>query len=126
MKSPPIKVLLIEEDKASLDLLRKTLQPLGHQIFSARTSQEALIFSQSTSLDLVLIDVDLSDGQGFSTISRMLKDSPSLKVVACLKFLSRHGFQAKALAQSLGACAILLKPYDSLLVQKVVLEALAS
>ncbi len=126
METAAPKILLIDEEHQTLTLLRSSLESRGYRVFSAKTSQEALILAQSRAMDVAVIDVDLSDGQGFSTIARMLKDFPALKVIAGMKFFSQHGFQAKMLAQHLGAAAVLLKPYEPDTVLDVLQKILGS
>ena len=116
------KILLIEEEKGSMEVLRRFLVPFGYRVFWARNGHEAHIFLRSKSMDLVLIDVEMSDGQGFSTIARMVKDFPSLKIIAGMSCLSQHGFQAKALALNLGACAVIGKPYETDAIRRVLKE----
>ncbi len=118
--------LLICEDVHPRDGLRGILQGAGFQVFILEESQEALTFCQSVAVDLVFIDVDLPNGEGFSTIVRFARELPRIKIIACLKVQYYSQFEPKKVAERLGARGILFQPYEASAVLEVIHQVLAS
>lgn len=73
----PTKVLIVDDNKANLDLLRDILMPLGHSIFFATSGQRALTLAAQVFPDLILLDVMMPELDGFTTC-KLLKTEPQL------------------------------------------------
>ncbi len=68
------KILLVEDDKSIVSKLTEFLTQEGFEIKSASGQTDALTFLEKEKFDLVLLDVSLSDGNGFSVCSAVKSD----------------------------------------------------
>jgi CheY-like chemotaxis protein len=74
------KLLIVDDKAANLDLLRKMLTPLGHQIFFATSGAKALEVATSAQPDLVLLDVMMPEMDGFETCRRFKQNEALAKI----------------------------------------------
>lgn len=65
------KILLVEDDKDIVSNLTEFLKTEGYEVRSASGQREALRLMASENFDLVLLDVSLSDGNGFAVCKAM-------------------------------------------------------
>ena len=63
------KILLVEDDKTSVNMLGDFLMREGFSVKSANGQTAALAALDAEAFDLVLLDVSLADGNGFSVCS---------------------------------------------------------
>jgi DNA-binding response OmpR family regulator len=68
-----LKVLFVDDDKATTDSLAAIAEALGHDASKAYSSAAALLLARGTQFDLILLDVQLGDGDG-RTICTQLRD----------------------------------------------------
>ena len=68
------RILLVEDDRSIVSNLTEFLAQEGFEIKSASGQTDALAFLEKESFDLVLLDVSLSDGNGFSVCSAVKSD----------------------------------------------------
>ena len=68
------KILLVEDDKSIVSNLTEFLTQEGFEVKSASGQTDALAFLEKESFDLVLLDISLSDGNGFSVCSAVKSD----------------------------------------------------
>jgi len=105
------KVLLVEDSK---EIYRMVNQILSGPILqldwadSIATAQESL---KKNIYDLILLDIELPDGNGFELCSQIQADSPELPIF----FLTSHdNLSEKVLGFSAGAEDYITKPFNSL------------
>ncbi|MDE6982510.1 MAG: response regulator transcription factor, partial [Lachnospiraceae bacterium] len=75
------RILIVEDDRAISGLMVKTLTVNGHQCLTAFRGSEAVSISEKQSVDLVLLDINLPDTDGFS-LAKKLKGIPIIYVTA--------------------------------------------
>ena len=63
------RILMIEDDRAIVDSLSEFLKSEGYETLTANGQKAALELLTEQSVDLVLLDVSLADGNGFSVCS---------------------------------------------------------
>lgn len=104
-------ILVAEDDSVTRMLIEKALAPLGHTIVTAENGKEALEQAERHHPDLVLLDVLMPQGHGYS-VCRTLRERPEftgLKIV----FLSSKAYQAdRNQGMALGADAFITKPFN--------------
>ncbi len=78
------KILIVEEDKGLNDGLVYDLQEEGYEVFSAITASFALEVFKVQEIDLVLMDGNLPDSDGFTLCSQMkkMRDVPVIFLTA--------------------------------------------
>jgi CheY-like chemotaxis protein len=104
-------ILLIEDDDDVRNMLRKTLEVLGHTVAAASNGKEAIALYQTTPADIVLTDIIMPEKDGLETIRELRRNHPEIKIIA----MSGGGrVSAKSylpIAKMLGAAQILTKPF---------------
>lgn len=104
-------VLIIEDNEDSRRLFQKRLRASGHLTQIAGNGKEGLEVLNTSSPDLVLLDLELPDTSGFDIVAK-IRETPewaSLVVVACTA-QAMAGDKERALAA--GFDAYLSKPID--------------
>ncbi len=74
---------VVEDDEAMRDLIVSSLQRRGHVVFSAETCGEALEDFEFVheAVTVLLIDIGLTDSDGFECMKKMLTISSQVKVI---------------------------------------------
>ncbi|HWV24294.1 MAG TPA: response regulator transcription factor [Thermomicrobiales bacterium] len=70
-EEPKASILVVEDDNAILQLVMTTLRFTGYRATGVATGREALAVIRNESFDLLLLDVNLPDIDGFSICSRL-------------------------------------------------------
>ncbi len=106
------RVLIVEDNPHSLELLRELVQVEGHQALTAGSRSEALSIARAEHPDLILMDIQLPGVDGL-TVTRELKEEPKTKDIPIV-VISAHalpGDEERALQA--GCIAYLSKPLDT-------------
>ena len=93
------RILLVEDNDMSRDMLSRRLQRKGHEILMAGDGMQAILMAESEAPDLILLDMSLPVIDGWEA-ARRLKASPgtaSVPIVA-LTAHAMAGDREKALA----------------------------
>ncbi len=102
-----IKILLVEDDKSIVSNLTEFLTSEGYKIKSASGQSAALKLIEEEVFDLALLDVSLSDGNGFALCSAIKKDY-NIPVI----FLTASGDEYSTITGfELGADDYIAKPF---------------
>lgn len=104
------RILVIDDYPAILTLLQLTLARAGHEVATAGDGESGLKLAGTMKPDLVLLDVDMPDGDGLA-VCRTLKRDPAMAHIPVLMMTGR--FRAKVLERSrvAGAFGVLPKPF---------------
>src|SRR5579872_6365216 len=114
-------VLVIDDDRATLHLLRQTFRDTGVTVETARTASEGLDIVSERQPDLVVLDVMLPDISGIEVFQNLRHIDPRLPVI----FITAGGTSDTAIeAVKVGAYDYLLKPLDMDRVRELVEQAL--
>ncbi len=70
------KILLVEDNDMSRDMLSRRLQRKGHEVLMAGDGMQAILMAESQAPDLILLDMSLPVSDGWEA-ARRLKASPS-------------------------------------------------
>ena len=81
-------VLAVDDIPANLELLTSILEEEGYRVLAARNGTEALSVALQAEPDLVLLDVNLPDLDGYE-VCRRLKQEPRLSEVPVLTAAGR-------------------------------------
>ena len=106
------KILLIE-DELDMQLMVKLLLSDRYQLIIVPTAGMVAKALEHNSVDLVLLDVSLPDGDGFRIFSE-LRSSPKLKDVPIVFLTGKSGVNDRVAAFSLGAEDYIVKPFEPL------------
>ena len=115
-------ILLIEDDDSLRELLRTTLVTAGYSVLEAVNGRHGVRAFRKTPTDLVITDLYMPERDGLEVIEALRRSHPRVKVLAISGASGTMGYFP--LAQSLGAVAVLPKPFSPSVLLKIVAELL--
>jgi DNA-binding response OmpR family regulator len=106
------RIVVIDDTQANLILLANLLQDAGHEVRVANSGGRGLAMIEKQPPDLVLLDVNLPDRDGFEVCAD-IKANQALRHVPVL-FLSAHDDAAsRNRGFAAGAAEYLVKPFEA-------------
>lgn len=119
-----MKLMIVEDEKLCLDtLLEIPYSSVGIELFdTACSGREALekITGASTPPDIVLSDIEMSDGDGFTLAEKLLTVFPKIKIIFLTAY-DKIEYAQKAIHYK--AHAFILKPINRQNLLKTILDA---
>jgi CheY-like chemotaxis protein len=106
---PKKKILYIEDNADSLELVRQAMDIGGYDFLGAADGQTGLALAQSTCPDLILLDISLPDMDGYELIRRLRADFQNIPIWAITALAAKED-QEKALHA--GCNHYVTKPVD--------------
>ncbi|RVT88455.1 diguanylate cyclase [Inhella crocodyli] len=111
MPLPPLdrpRLLVVDEQPANIQALYRTFAS-DHQVFMATSGRQALELAQERRPDLVLLDLDLPDLDGFEVCTRLQAD-PATRHIPVVFVTAHNDEAAEARGLALGAVDFIGKP----------------
>jgi two-component system response regulator MprA len=102
------RVLVVEDDEAIADVLRRTLRQEGHEVRSSIDGLEALVAAEEFVPDLVILDLGLPDLDGVEVCRRLRSESD----VPILILTARGELGDRVVGLDSGADDYLVKPFE--------------
>jgi DNA-binding NtrC family response regulator len=103
------KVLIVDDDKAFLQILAERMQNRGMEVTTADSAAAALRLLENESYDAVLLDLMMPEMGGIEALQIMRRKQPEIQVI----FLTGHPSVSKGVeAMKLGAMDFIPKPVD--------------
>lgn len=116
-----IKILVVDDDKTLCENFRDILIEDGYEVLIAQTKSSALKIIAKTSVDLILVDIRLPDGDGLEVIKMAKKRIPHVKSVV----ITAYGSLENAVeAIKAGIYGYILKPFEIDEARKTIKEVL--
>ena len=117
--APAAKVMIVDDDVETRQLLAEELRDLGHESVHAADGVQALSLVRRERPDLILLDLQLpavdrtgvSGGDGFHVLER-LRNIAEVASVPVIVFSGTRSRQAEERALSLGAREFVLKSFS--------------
>jgi DNA-binding response OmpR family regulator len=107
-ESDCVRILIVEDDPSLGRVLRLALGAYGHQATLAVTGSEALQFLERERVELIVLDLDLPDMEGWD----VLRALPSLQRSQTRVLISSvTAVQPRRLAEE-ALCGAIQKPFD--------------
>ena len=119
--SPPAKVLLVEDDPAQSEAIASILTQANLKVTECGTVQEASGLLGQEFPDLILLDIRLPDGDGF-TVARLARQDPRLALVPIVFLTAAADTDHQIRAVRAGGDDYLKKPVDPTLLTLLVLN----
>jgi putative two-component system response regulator len=108
---PSARILMVDDEDANLQLLRRILEPAGFANLRSTTDpHEALDLCAQWSPDLVLLDIMMPEMDGFEVLGALNERNAGASYLPVLVLTSDHTQEAKRRALSGGARDFLTKP----------------
>ena len=111
-----MEVLIVDGDVQNFKTLSKLVQGFGHPVHQARTIQEATAVADLRVFDLVFIDLNLPDGNGFRLIPRLKRAWPETRIITMTGSNSRD---QELEARGQGVIYHLLRPDDEDIIKSI-------
>lgn len=103
------KALVIDDDRATLELLKFQLNEEGFDVITAERGQTGLKFVEETEFDIILTDLHLPDSSGIEMVRRCKEISPDTEII----MVTGYGSMEKAIeATKAGAFYYVEKPIE--------------
>jgi PAS domain S-box-containing protein len=102
-------ILVVDDELESLKFLTNILQADGYQVRQAETGEMALESVRESAPDLILLDIRLSDMDGFE-VCRQFKARPQTRDIPLIFISASHEIQGQVEGLRLGAVDFLSKP----------------
>ena len=115
------KILIVEDNNDSSEILRLFITKIGHQPIRARNGKEAIMLAAAETPDIIFMDMDLPDIDGVKTTA-LLRQNPKtshIPVVALTAWISAL-WQDKA--ERVGITTYLIKPVTPQVLKGIIEE----
>jgi two-component sensor histidine kinase/DNA-binding NarL/FixJ family response regulator len=103
------RILLVDDEDRNLRLLQAILTPEGHDVFTARTGEEALKKVRELSPDLILLDVMMPEMDGYQVLSGLRDNEPG-RDIPVIMVTSLDDTDSRVRALEAGADDFVTKP----------------
>jgi two-component system, NtrC family, sensor kinase len=110
------KILVVEDDAANRDLLRRRLERDGHRVREAPNGMRALQQLEAGVFDLMLLDVIMPEMDGYEVLAR-LKRNPSLRDLPVIMISALDEARSVVRCIEMGADDYLSKPFDPVILR---------
>jgi DNA-binding response OmpR family regulator len=117
------ELLIVDDDPANLDLLRRRLVRQGYEVTTAGGGQEALDLLKQQSFDLVILDMMMPGVNGMQVLRR-LKSDPQRQAIPVIMISALDDTDRVVECISLGAEDYVFKPFNPVLLKARVGAAL--
>src|SRR6266496_5082326 len=78
---PGQRILLVDDDPTVRDSLNDVLLSKGYKVISAENGQQALDLANKSSVDLVLLDLNMPVKNGWDTFEELTREHPLIPVI---------------------------------------------
>ena len=110
-----MRILVVEDDRLLNNTLCYNLNTMGYTVDAALSKQVALTFIEKRDYDLIVLDVNLPDGNGFDFCREAKERCPDTAVI----FLTANDMESDMLkGYELGADDYVTKPFHMSVFQK--------
>jgi len=103
------KILIVEDNKDSSEILGLFITKIGHHSIKARNSQEAIALAEAEMPDLVFMDMELPDVDGVKTTA-ILRQNPKTSHIPVVALTAWIAELWREKASKVGITTYLLKP----------------
>ncbi|MCK4389405.1 MAG: sigma-54-dependent Fis family transcriptional regulator [Desulfobacterales bacterium] len=117
------RILIVDDDEASLATLEAFLVTYGFIVHKARSGADALKKVVEDSTDLILLDLLMPGVDGFE-VSRRLKSDPERCGIPIIAVTALHDRQSNLRALECGVDGFLTKPFDEAILRALITNML--
>lgn len=117
------RIVLIDDDPHFRLMLAETLRALGHDVREAENGAQGLEAVRADPPEVVVTDIIMPEIEGIETIFTLRRSHPEVRIVAISGGGRISAEEHLHMAQSLGACAVLAKPFSAEEIQAAIRKA---
>ena len=107
----PIKVLVVDDERNILDIIRFNLEVEGYEVITSRDGEEALRMVHELKPDIILCDIMMPEVDGLE-VCRRLKADGRTNQIPVVMLSARTQAQDKVASIEAGADDFITKPFD--------------
>ena len=116
----PLSLLIIDDERRVLDEIKEFLQNKDYQVYVASTSAKAFVILDKQPVDIVILDVKLSDSNGIDVLRKIKAGHSEIEVI----MISGHGDMDTVIsAMREGAIDYFPKPFRLIDINNAILRA---
>jgi DNA-binding response OmpR family regulator len=104
-----VKVLIADDSETLLSALRIQLEAQGFEVATCADAYTALAQARTTKPDVLVLDIRMPAGDGFSVLERMGK-IPELRDLPVIYITGDQSTELDLKAERMGACGLIHKP----------------
>ena len=123
MASPRNNLLVVDDNRVNRLLLGRALEQLGHTVAFAENGRQALEALGQRRADLILLDIEMPEMDGYQTLAALAAD-PRLRDVPVVMMSSVEEVDSVARCIEMGAEDYLFKPVNPVLLRARVAASL--
>ena len=116
-------LLVVDDSRVNRLLLARTLEQLGHRVAFAENGRQALERLRAHPADLVLLDIEMPEMNGYETLEALAAD-PKLREIPVVMMSSIEETDSVARCIEMGAEDYLFKPVNTVLLRARVAASL--
>ena len=104
------KILVVDNDLASSDMLKVVLEQAGYQVIEGYDGPSAIKKANDLKPDLIILDINMPDMDGFEVLEtlKLNKKTSKIPVIMCT---ARTDFDSTEKTVETGAQGYIFKPY---------------
>ena len=106
-------ILVADDDEFILDLVQAALAAAGYRVTTVSGGRDALARLEAEPYDLVILDVMMPDQGGIETIIEIRRGHPDQSIIIMTGQIPSTSGTLENLVQTLGAKALLAKPFTT-------------
>jgi len=110
----PGHLLVVDDNRVNRLLLSHGLEQQGHTVASAENGKQALEMLRAKTYDLVLLDIEMPELNGFEVLEALLKD-PELRDIPVIMTSASDELDRVVKCIEMGAEDFLTKPLNPIL-----------
>jgi len=107
-----LRILIVEDDTPVAMMIAYLLTRAQCEVAFAYTAKKGMQLAEEGNFDLITLDVDLPDGNGFKLCSR-LKENPRLRDTAIVFVSARSCLEDQQHGLDVGAADYITKPFET-------------
>ncbi len=115
------KILIVEDNNDSREIMKLFITKLGHQSIAAKNSNEAIAFAEAEGPALIFIDMQLPDIDGIKTTA-MLKQNPKTAHIPVVALTAWMSALCEEKALKVGIVTYLTKPVSLQMLKETIEE----
>jgi CheY-like chemotaxis protein len=105
------KILIIDDDDAILDVLRRLLSQQGHKVLAATGGVEGVEIYRKHPIDLVITDIVMPEQDGIETLLLLKRENPDVKIIVISGGGKIDGQSYLEVAGNFGVESTICKPF---------------
>lgn len=111
LRAEPSRVLIVDDERATRDILTTILKPEGCVLITADSGEEALTIVATTAIDLILLDILMPGMDGYEFVA-IIKQNAATRSIPVVIVTALGDREARMLGLSAGAEDFITKPVD--------------